>query len=109
MRCVYPYFSTSISSLPPTCIAPSSPNLFPRARPSSQQHTNTTSQALANGVLITRLKSLPRPPGAGSKGNHEVTQPALKVCLTTGLSKKEVEKAGITIRHAITKVVKGRK
>jgi hypothetical protein len=98
--------------LPPcllTCIAPSSPNLFPRARPSSKQYTNTTSQALANGVLITRLKSLPRPPGASSKGNHEVTQPALKVCLTTGLSKKEVEKAGITIRHAITKVVKGRK
>jgi len=66
-------------------------------------------QALANGVLITRLKSLPRPAGASSKGNLEVTQPALKVCLTTGLSKKEIEKTGITIRHAITKVVKSRK
>lgn len=36
-------------------------------------------------------------------------QPALKVCITTGLSKKEIERAGIVIRHAITKVVKSRK
>jgi serine palmitoyltransferase len=66
-------------------------------------------KALANGVMITRLKSVPSPASASSKGNIEATQPALKVCLTTGLSKKEVEKAGITIRHAITKVVKQRK
>jgi serine palmitoyltransferase len=55
---------------------------------------------LANGVLITRLKSLP--------DNVEPKQhvmPALKVCLTTGLSKREVEKAGTIIRHAITKVL----
>jgi hypothetical protein len=32
-------------------------------------------------------------------------QPALKVCITSGLSKKDVEKAGVTIRHAITKVM----
>ena len=32
-------------------------------------------------------------------------QPALKVCITTGLTKKEIEKAGVTIRHAITKVL----
>lgn len=32
-------------------------------------------------------------------------QPALKVCMTTGLSKKDVEKAGTIIRHAITKVM----
>lgn len=32
-------------------------------------------------------------------------RPALKVCVTTGLSKKEIEKAGVTIRHAITKVM----
>ena len=36
-------------------------------------------------------------------------QPALKVCVTTGLTKKEIERAGITIRHAITKIVKQRK
>lgn len=32
-------------------------------------------------------------------------RPALKVCITSGLSKKEIEKAGVTIRHAITKVM----
>lgn len=36
-------------------------------------------------------------------GGH--IQPALKVCVTNGLSKKEMEKAGIVIRHAITKVM----
>lgn len=32
-------------------------------------------------------------------------QPALKVCVTSGLTRKEIEKAGIVIRHAITKVL----
>lgn len=32
-------------------------------------------------------------------------QPALKVCVTSGLTKKETEKAGTTIRHAINKVM----
>lgn len=32
-------------------------------------------------------------------------QPALKVCVTSGLPKKDIEKAGVTIRHAITKVM----
>lgn len=36
-------------------------------------------------------------------------QPAIKVCVTTGLTKKETEKAGIIIRHAITSVMKSRK
>ena len=36
-------------------------------------------------------------------------QPALKVCITSGLSRKEIEKAGVTIRHAITKVVNKRR
>ena len=31
---------------------------------------------------------------------------ALKVCATTALTKKETEKAGIAIRHAITAVMK---
>jgi serine palmitoyltransferase len=35
--------------------------------------------------------------------------PALKVCVTTGLNKKETEKAGTIIRHAVTSVLKGRK
>lgn len=64
-------------------------------------------EALANGVLITRLK--PVPDETISKQTYAPAPPALKVCLTTGLSKKEVEKAGIIIRHAITKILRQRR
>ncbi|ROW15772.1 hypothetical protein VPNG_02086 [Cytospora leucostoma] len=58
-------------------------------------------EALANGIMITRLKTslINKSIGGGR------IQPALKVCATNGLSKKEIEKAGITIRHAINKVM----
>lgn len=51
--------------------------------------------------MITRLRTtlINKSVGGGQM------QPALKVCATTGLSKKEIEKAGIVIRHAITKVM----
>lgn len=62
-------------------------------------------QTLANGVLITRLKSMPKAVNAAPKDTEWELQPALKVCITMGLSRKEIEKAGIIIRHAITKVV----
>lgn len=62
-------------------------------------------ETMANGVLITRLKSMPRAINATGKDIGWELQPALKVCITSGLSRKEVERAGITIRHAITKVV----
>jgi hypothetical protein len=47
------------------------------------------------------------PVGLGQNGKDTdwKLQPALKVCITTGLSKKEIEKAGVTIRHAITKIM----
>ena len=64
---------------------------------------------MANGVLITRVKSMPRPLNATAKDIGWELQPALKVCITSGLSKKEVERAGVIIRHAITKVLKGRR
>lgn len=51
--------------------------------------------------MITRLKTALINKSVG--GGH--IQPALKVCVTSGLSKKEIEKAGITIRHAITKIM----
>lgn len=68
-------------------------------------------ECLANGVLITRLKSMPPALGVSEKelGKEWQAQPALKVCVTGGLSKKETEKAGIVIRHAVTAVMKGRK
>lgn len=61
-------------------------------------------ECLANGVLISRFKSL--------DDNFEPKQelvPALKVSVTIGLTRKEIEKAGTIIRHAITKVVTKRK
>lgn len=58
-------------------------------------------QCIANGVLITRLRTMP--------GDPVQPTPALKVCVTSGLTKKETEKAGIIIRHAITKIVSRRK
>lgn len=68
-------------------------------------------EALANGVLLTRLKSMPVALGLSPKDVDKEwqPQPALKVCVTTGLTRKEMEKAGVIIRHAITTVMKSRK
>jgi serine palmitoyltransferase len=68
-----------------------------------------TKQCLANGVLITRLKSMPPPLGGTPRDEGWQPQSAVKVCVTTGLSKKETEKAGVVIRHAITKIMTRRK
>jgi len=66
-------------------------------------------QTLANGVLITRVKSMPRGIHATAKEVGWELQPALKVCITSGLSRKEIERAGITIRHAVTKIASRRR
>jgi serine palmitoyltransferase len=66
-------------------------------------------QCLANGVLITRLKAFPLGLGVNPRDAGWQPTPALKVCVTSGLTKKETEKAGITIRHAITKVISKRR
>ncbi|KAK0713142.1 pyridoxal phosphate-dependent transferase [Lasiosphaeria miniovina] len=62
-------------------------------------------ESLANGVMITRLKGTPISANTALKDGNWTVQPALKVCVTSGLSKKDIEKAGVTIRHAITKVM----
>jgi len=62
-------------------------------------------ETLANGVLITRLKTQPFSHAIKPKDTNPVAMPALKVCITIALSKKDIEKAGTTIRHAITKVL----
>ena len=62
-------------------------------------------QILANGVLVTRIRNMPTPLGVAPKEHGWQPRPALKVCVTAGLSRKEIEKAGIIIRHAITKVM----
>jgi serine palmitoyltransferase len=63
-------------------------------------------EALTSGILITRLKIGPIMSTLTSKDQAaKQIRPALKICVTSGLSKKEVEKAGVAIRHAITKVM----
>jgi len=52
---------------------------------------------------------MPEGLGSAPKDKHWQSQPALKVCITSGLPKKDTEKAGTIIRHAITKVVTRRK
>jgi serine palmitoyltransferase len=66
-------------------------------------------ECLANGVLVARLRPMPSILGAGAKEVGWQPTPALRVCVTTGLSKKELEKAGTVIRHAITKIMTRKK
>ena len=54
-------------------------------------------EVLANGVLITRARRL--------RGQETFEpEPSLKVYISGAMTRKEVEKAGQTIRHAIQKV-----
>ncbi|KAL8873795.1 MAG: hypothetical protein Q9174_000781 [Haloplaca sp. 1 TL-2023] len=66
-------------------------------------------EALANAVMMTRLKSMPRGIHVTAKEVGWELQPALKVCITTGLTRKEIERTGTVIRHAITKIMKARR
>lgn len=70
-----------------------------------------SSQALANNVLITRLKAMPAPLNVPARdlAKEYKPQPAIKVCVTTGLSRKETEKAGTVVRHAVTTIMRGKK
>lgn len=62
-------------------------------------------ECLANGVLIAKLKTRPYAHAISARDGKWVAQPALKICITSALSKKDIEKAGATIRHALTKVM----
>jgi serine palmitoyltransferase len=55
------------------------------------------------------MKAMPAALGVAVKDQGWQPQPALKVCVTIGLTKKEIEKAGVVVRHAITKIVTRRK
>lgn len=65
----------------------------------------TPVQSLANGVMVARLKTKPYAQAIAAKDGGWNAQPALKVCVTSALSRKEIEKAGVIVRHAITKVM----
>lgn len=62
-------------------------------------------EALAGGVLTTRLKGMPRAIGVAEGKQGWRAPPAVKVCVTGGLSRKEIEKAGAVVRHAVVKVM----
>ncbi|KAF2747517.1 serine palmitoyltransferase 1 [Sporormia fimetaria CBS 119925] len=66
-------------------------------------------ECLANGVFIAKLRPMPKALGTSPQDESWQPTPALKVCLTIGLNKKETEKAGVIIRHAITKIMTRRK
>lgn len=55
--------------------------------------------------MISQFKTRPYTHAFSPRGGGWYAQPALKVCVTSGLSKKDIEKAGVTIRHAVTKVM----
>ncbi len=59
-------------------------------------------ECLANGVLVTRSRHI-----AGQERWKFYS--SIKVCVTTGFTKRELEKAGMVVRSAISKVVKLRK
>ncbi|KAK4505059.1 hypothetical protein PRZ48_003022 [Zasmidium cellare] len=61
-----------------------------------------------HSIIISRLKSMPLMDGLHPRDVEKEyqPQPTLKVCATAALSKKEIEKAGIAVRHAITAVMK---
>ncbi|PSN62637.1 PLP-dependent transferase [Corynespora cassiicola Philippines] len=75
----------------------------------NQIFRDVVDECLANSVLVTRLKAFPGANGANPREQTWQPTPALKVCVTSGLTKKETEKAGIVIRHAITKIITRRK
>ncbi|KAK6448217.1 serine palmitoyltransferase [Trichoderma asperellum] len=52
-------------------------------------------ESLANGVMITRLKT--RPYANAIAANDWTLQPALKICVTSALSKKDIEKAATAL------------
>ncbi|KAM0474646.1 hypothetical protein ACHAPX_007590 [Trichoderma viride] len=53
-------------------------------------------ESLANGVMITRLKTRPYA-NAIAAPNDWTLQPALKICVTSALSKKDIEKAATAL------------
>ncbi|KID92564.1 serine palmitoyltransferase 1 [Metarhizium guizhouense ARSEF 977] len=62
-------------------------------------------ECLTNGVLVARLKTRPYAHAIKARDSSWIAQPALKICITSALSKKDIEKSGATIRHAITKIM----
>lgn len=58
-------------------------------------------QAAKDGLLITRAKYAP--------DEHVLPTPSIKICATASLSKRESEKAAMTIKAAFARVLLKRK
>lgn len=69
----------------------------------------TRYQSLKKDVLITKVRAMPLTIGASAREQPWQPQPALKICMTSGLTKKEVENAGTNIRRALHTVMERRK
>ena len=65
----------------------------------------TDPKCLLSNVLVTRLKSMPTMLGISPRDRLWEAQPAIKLCATVSLDKKETKKAATSIRHAINKVI----
>jgi hypothetical protein len=59
--------------------------------------------------MITKVRAMPLTIGASSREQSWQPHPALKVCMTSGLTKKEVENAGTNIRRSLHTVMERRK
>jgi serine palmitoyltransferase len=59
-------------------------------------------ECLSNGVLVTRAKQVNND---GVKGLGEC-RPSLRICVTVGHTKKDLDKAASVIRSAFAKVIK---
>jgi serine palmitoyltransferase len=81
----------------------------------NNDHTEQTDHRLqalfSHNILVTRLKTLPLMEGLSPRdsGKEWSPVPAIKVCATSALSQKDIGKAGVSIRHAITTVMKRQK
>jgi len=63
-------------------------------------------EAASNGVLVARVRGPPSDPRDSPAGAADLPPaPALKLCASTGLSRRESEKAAAVVRHAILKVM----
>jgi serine palmitoyltransferase len=56
---------------------------------------------MKDGILITRAKYI-------QDQEHKVPNPSIRICVSGGHSKKDVEKAGLVIRECVKKVIKQR-
>ncbi|TIA07794.1 PLP-dependent transferase [Aureobasidium pullulans] len=63
-------------------------------------------ELLSRRILISRLKCVPPVLDTTLKHNEWLHRPALKVSVMTGLSKREVFKAGLAIRQVISKIMR---